>query len=400
MTTKRPSSSASKRVALIYDATRAYDLKVMTGVATYLQEGITWSIYIEESALQEQRLPDLASWRGDGIIANFDDPRVVRAVRASSLPVVAFGSGYGWYKPGFQIPYIFTNNGAIARLAADHLLDRGFRRFAYYGGVRSRINGWSIERESSFSERVGRRGYHCLVYRDRHPEGRGWTRSQSALEGWLASLPKPVGLLAENDRRARLVLEACRSAGLRVPDELAILGVDNDELLCQLTTPLLSSVEQGSKRIGYEAAELLDRLMSGAGEPLSNLVIDPVGVVVRGSTDILAVEDPNVAEALRFIAERTSGTIRTEDVAAAVGVSRSGLDAHFKRALGLTVSAAIRKHQMDLTFRLTSSTRLPLKQIAARAGFKSVQHMTRRFAETYGCPPAQYRRSLGRSGSL
>ncbi len=385
---------------MIYDATRAYDLKVMTGVAAYLQEGITWSVYIEETALEEQRLPDLAAWRGDGIIANFDDPRIVRAVRASSLPVVAFGSGYGWYDPEFRIPYIFTNNGAIARLAADHLLDRGFRRFAYYGGVRSRINGWSIERESAFSERISERGYHCLTYRDRHPEGRGWARSQAALERWLASLPKPVGLLAENDRRARLVLEACRSAGLGVPEELAVLGVDNDELLCQLTTPLLSSVEQGSMRIGYEAAELLERLMSGAAETRASLVVDPVGVVVRGSTDVLAVEDPEVAAALRFIAESTSEGVRTEEVASAVGISRSGLDAHFKRVLGLTVSAVIRKHQMDLTLRLISDTNLPLKQIAARAGFRSVQHMTKRFAETYGAPPAQYRRDRQRSRGL
>ncbi len=399
MTSKWP-SSGSRRVALIYDATRAYDLKVMTGVATYLQEGITWSIYIEETALQQQRLPDLATWHGDGIIANFDDPRVVRAVRASSLPVVAFGSGYGWYEPEFRIPYIFTNNGAVARLAADHLLDRGFRRFAYYGGVRSRINGWSIERESAFSERVTERGYGCLVYRDRHSEGRGWTRSQAALEAWLASLPKPIGLLAENDLRARLVLEACRSGGLRVPDELAVMGVDNDELLCRLTTPLLSSIEQGSKRIGYEAAELLDRLMSGNGQARSSRVIDPVGIVVRGSTDVLAVEDEQVAEALRFISATASRAIRTEDVAAAVGVSRSGLDAHFKRALGLTVSAVIRKHQMDVTLQLTSDTNLPLKQIAARAGFKSVQHMTKRFREAVGCPPAQYRRSVARYRKL
>ncbi|MEJ2146656.1 MAG: DNA-binding transcriptional regulator [Acidobacteriota bacterium] len=391
--------SGMRRVALIYDATRAYDLKVMTGVATYLREATPWSVYIEETALKEQRLPDLASWHGDGIIANFDDPRVVRAVRASSLPTVAFGSGYGWYEPKFRIPYIFTNNRAIAHLAADHFLDRGFRQFAYYGEVRSRINGWSAERESAFSERVAKRGYGCLVYRDRHPRGRGWTRSQGDLRNWLVTLPKPMGLLAENDRRARLVLEACRAAGIRVPEEVAVMGVDNDELLCQLTTPLLSSVEQGSKRIGFEAAELLDRLMSGSGQDRLSLVIDPEGIVVRGSTDILAVEDPQVADALRFITESTSGTIRTEDVAAAVGVSRSGLDTHFKSALGLTVSAAIRKHQMDLTLKLTSQTTLPLKQIAARAGFKSVQHMTKRFRETFGYPPAQYRRSVSRYGN-
>ena len=150
----RMTAPRMRRVALIYDATRAYDLKVMAGVAAYLRERVGWSVYIEETALKDQRLPVLASWHGDGIVANFDNPRVVRAVVRSRLPAVAFGSGYGWYDPKFLIPYLFTNNAAIARMAADHLLERGFRNFAYYGGVRTRINGWSVDRERAFSEHV------------------------------------------------------------------------------------------------------------------------------------------------------------------------------------------------------------------------------------------------------
>ncbi|MFB3827077.1 MAG: XylR family transcriptional regulator [Bryobacteraceae bacterium] len=392
--------SRPRRVALIYDATRAYDLKVMGGVAAYLREGAGWSVYIEETALKDQRLPALASWHGDGIIANFDNPRVVRAVLQSRLPAVAFGSGYGWYDPKFRIPYLFTNNGAIARIAADHLLDRGFRNFAYYGGVRTRINGWSVERERAFSEHVGNRGRECQVYRDRRQIGRNWASRQRALVRWLASLPKPVGLMAENDQRARLVLEGCRSAGLRAPEEVAVIGVDNDELLCQLSTPLLSSVEQGSLRIGYEAAAVLDRIMSGRKPRRTRMVIDPIGVMPRGSTDIFAVEDRKVAEAMRYVWERACDGIQARDVADAVGVSRSGLDAHFKRGLGRTVRAAIRDAQLQATVRLISDTTLSLKEIAGKTGFRSVQHMTTVFRQAFGNPPAEYRRTRFRLAAL
>jgi LacI family transcriptional regulator len=157
---------------------------------------------------------------------------VVRAVRASSLPTVAFGSRYGWYEPKSRVPYFFTNNQAIACAAADHLLDRGFRHIGFYGGVLTRINGWSLERECAYSAHVRQRGYHCVVYRDQHAGGQTCTRSQRALGGWLVSLPKPTGLMADNDHRARFLLDACRAVKLRVPDEVAVIGVDNDELLC------------------------------------------------------------------------------------------------------------------------------------------------------------------------
>jgi LacI family transcriptional regulator len=138
------------RIALIYDARSTYDLKVMEGVAAYLQEGRHYSVFIEENALKDQRLPDLRSWEGDGIIGNFDDPGIARRVTQARLPVVGFGGGYGWYVAGSAIPYFYTNNKAIATLTADHLLDRGFKHFAYCGYAKSPINGWSQERQDAF----------------------------------------------------------------------------------------------------------------------------------------------------------------------------------------------------------------------------------------------------------
>lgn len=384
-----------RQVALIYDARRAYDLKVMTGVAAYLQQTGKWNVYVEEDALKDQRLPDLHSWEGNGIIADFDDPSVAATVMKSRLPTVAFGSGYGWYKPKSTIPYFFTNNQAIARLAAGHFFERGFRHVAYCGYPRTAINGWSEEREEAFAKEVKKRGFDCHIYRGRGKTSRDWAANQHLLGVWLKSLPKPVGLMAANDNRARQVLEACRAIHMRVPEEVAVIGVDNDELLCQLSSPLLSSIEQGAKRIGYEAAALLDWMMRGKKPRKRHFVIDPGGIVMRRSTDILAIEDARVAQAMAFIREHACDSIKVPDVVDAVAISRSGLETRFKAALGRSLSKVIREVQLETAKGFVSDTNLALKEVAAKTGFKSVQHMTTLFHRVFGRPPAEYRRTAG-----
>ncbi|MBC7926847.1 MAG: DNA-binding transcriptional regulator [Bryobacteraceae bacterium] len=388
----------TRRVALIYDATTPYDLQVVRGVTAYIQQRAKWSVYIEESTLKDQRLPDLGSWGGDGIIADFDHPLVAAAVVRSKLPAVAFGSGYGWYAPKSQIPYFFTNNRAIARLGADHLLDKGFRHFAYCGYPKTPINGWSEEREREFAGRLKERNFLCEVYRGRHRNRRNWAHMQADLSVWLQSLPKPVGLMAANDNRARHVLEAARLSGLKVPAEVAVIGVDNDEMLCGLSSPLLTSIEQGAQRIGYKAAALLDRIMGGNAPARKHYVIDPVGIVSRLSTDVLSVNDSQIADAMTFIKEHACDGIKVPDVVTAVRASRSSLDARFKSALGRTLHTAIRDVQLEQARSLFLQSTLSPKEVAASTGFRSVQHMSSLFREAYGLPPAEYRRSVRMSG--
>jgi LacI family transcriptional regulator len=384
-------TSAVRKIALIYDARNTYDLKVMTGVAAYLQESASYNVYIEENALNDQRLPDLRSWGGDGIIADFDHPGVAKAVAQSNLPVIGFGSGYGWYVRGSSIPYFFSNNKAIATMAADHLLARGLRHFAYCGYSPTPINGWSKERETAIVRRIAERGFSCEVYRDCYKTTHQWTSVQRALGKWLGSLPKPLGVMAANDNRARHILEACRTFGLRVPQDVAVIGVDNDELLCLLSSPPLTSVEQGAKRLGYEAAELLDRLMRGKRSRQRSFVIDPTGIVIRQSTDVLAIDDHRVARAMTYIQEHALEGIKVPDVVEAAAVSRSGLETRFTKTLGFTIRAAIRQVQLERARRLISDTNLPLKQVASDTGFRSVQHMTTLFGRAFGRPPAKYR---------
>ena len=380
-----------RHVALIYNAALPYDCKVMTGVAAYLREGAPWNVYIEESALEEQRLPDLATWRGDGIIADFDDPRLARAVLRSGLPAVGFGGGYGWYNPDSGIPYCYTDNPAVARLAADHLLERGFRHFAFCGYPRTPINGWAADRQRAFGEYVAARGCDCSIYRGHHRGGRSWMELQTSLGEWLARLPKPAGLMAANDKRARQVLEVCRLRRIRVPEELAVIGVDNDEMLCSLSNPPLSSVEQGAKRIGYTAAQLLDRLMSGRRPRSTRIVVQPEACLTRQSTDVLAIHDSKVAEGVRLIREHACEGLTVRQVAAAVALSRSGLDVRFKAAIGCSVHSEIRAVQLRQARLLVAETNLALKEISARTGFKTIQHMTTLFARTFRVTPARYR---------
>ena len=384
-----------RRVALIYDARLTYDLKVMTGVAAYLQEGHHYSVYIEESALKDQRLPDLRSWSGDGIIADFDDPAVARLVMQSGLPAVAFGGGYGWYVEGSPIPYFYANNQAVARLAADHLLERGFKHFAFCGYARTAINGWSHERQEAFVAHVEAQGGRCAVFPDRQRPARQWAALQRAMGEWLRKLPKPLGVMAANDTRGRQVLEACRAHDLNVPDEVAVIGVDNDELLCRLSTPPMSSVEPGARRLGYAAAAHLDTIMQGRKPRRKHFVIDPTGVVTRQSTDMLAIDDQKVAQAMGFIREHACDGISVPQVVGAVAISRSGLETRFAKVLGYTIRSVIRRTQLERANHLVSETDMPLKQIASDTGFKSVQHMTTLFVKAFGDTPARRRRALG-----
>lgn len=382
----------SRRVALIYDAKLPYDVKVIEGVAAYLHaNGHCWNIFIEENALQDQRLPELGGWEGSGIIADFDDAKVARQVLRSGIPAVGFGSGFGWYNPSGRIPYFYSDNEEVACLAVEHLLERGFRHFAYYGYRKGPITGFSAARAEAFARRVRLAGGRLWTHLGPYADHRRWMLLQRQLRSWLESLPKPVGLMAANDKAARHVLEACRASGIRVPEEMAVVGVDNDEMLCRLCDPPLSSVEQGARRIGYQAAKLLEYIMSGRACSRQRHVVPPEGVVVRRSSEVIAVEDPNVRAALTFIREHARHAIKVVDVAAAAAASRSKLERDFQRVLRRTIHDEIRRARLEEVRRLVTTTRQPLKQIAAQSGFRTVQHMTEVFRRFVGVTPAAYR---------
>jgi LacI family transcriptional regulator len=396
---------AAPLVAVILDAARPYDRLIIAGVATFARERTQWSLYVEEDPLQ--KLPDLARWHGQGIIANFDDRRVATAIRGLGIPVVGVGGGYGWHEASSGIPYIYTDNQVIGRLGAEHLLACGFETLAFCGYPRTATSGWSEERSAAFAQACGRAKRPCHAFSGRHGNARRWADLQGELIRWLSQLPKPLGLMACNDVRARHVLDACRTLGLRVPHDVAVLGVDNDEMICELTDPPLSSIDQAARRIGYEAAATLDRLMQPAeeastgrgrrGQPhrsqagAQRIVVPPIGVVARASTDTLATSDPAVVETLHALRRTPWMRPAVEALAAAVGLSRTSLESRFKAAVGRSLHEEYIRLRLAATRRLITGSDLPLKTVAARTGFPSVQYMTTFLRRHTGLTPARLR---------
>jgi LacI family transcriptional regulator len=381
-----------RRIALVYDARSEFHLKVMGGVAAYFQDRRRFADKNESGALllQMHDMNESSSWQADGVVADLDDPRTVLAASRSGVPVVGFGDGSSTFSRNSEIPYLFTNNNAIGEMAAAHLLKQGLRQFAYVSLSGCPQDRWDKQREQAFAEYIAERGAEFSVCADR--EG-----GLFALGEWLKSLKKPVGVMAANDRRAKEVLECCRLFDFEIPREIAVIGVDNSDLLCRLSWPSLSSVERGASRIGYEAAALLNRMMAGERAPATEIAIEPTHVVVRESTTNLADIDPLVMRAVQFIESHYSKSIKVSDVVNAAGISESVLECRFVKTLGCTIYAAIREARLEHVRRLVSETEVPLKQIAPEAGFSSVQHMTTLFRKAFGQSPARYRRSVAKS---
>jgi LacI family transcriptional regulator len=390
-------------VVLVLDTANPYQRKIVRGVATYMHQAAHWSLHVVHDSPQRQlylrqdpleSLPDLRTWQVDGILAAFHSRRITRAIHAMKIPVVGIEPDFGWLDPSVRIPCFATDNHAIGRLGAEDLIARGFTRLAFCGIPRSRFTGWAGDRAAAFQECARQAGLPCSIFVGRHAEARQWSQVYRALLEWLESLEKPVGLMACYDIRARHVLEACRTLGLVVPEEVAVIGVDNDEMLCELSSPTLSSIEQGARNLGFQAAALLDRWMAGEEPPPVRHVVEPESLVTRRSSDTLAIEDADVANAVRFIRRHACEGIQVGDVVRSVGMSRSALETRFKTVMNRTIHAEIQRVQIEHARHLVATSDLPLKQIALRAGFRYVQYMTTVFRQHTGRTPAQYRKQL------
>ncbi len=389
---KPPQSASRKRlVALVMKSVQRYDRLILQGVAARVHETEVWSLYVEEDP--KLRLPDLTSPIWDGVIADLDDPKAAHAVESLTIPVVGIGGGYGWYDPDSNIPYLTTDNTTLGTRGAEHLLEQGFSRFGFLGMPPTRINGWSAERSRAFARRIEEAGFSSEVFVGSRDANQSWETVLEELIQWLQSLERPIGIMASNDSRARHLLEACHMAGIGVPEEVAILGVDNDEVMCELSHPPLSSIEQSSRRIGYEAAVALEQLFEGKAPPRCKK-ITPDEIVVRHSTDILAVENPLIARAVRFLRDHVDRPIRVQEVLDHLDVSRSTLDKQFRQTLGRTVHAQLQRIRIDRAKQLLSKTELPIREVSSRSGFEYLQYFSTIFRRKTGMTPAEYRRAM------
>ncbi|MFK7692044.1 substrate-binding domain-containing protein [Paenibacillus sp. HJGM_3] len=372
----------SRHVALLIETSNEYARGLLRGIRSYIREHKPWSLYMGEMSRDQADLSWLHGWSGDGIIARIENAEIADRVRELGLPAVDLSARR--LLP--ELPCVETDDEAIAKLAFSHLAEKGFTHFAYCGDGRF---AWSKQRQDHFIRIAAEAGSTCSVYEDGGTET--WSEERSHMAQWVQSLPKPAGIMACYDIMGQKLLESCRLAGVAVPDEVGIVGVDNDDLLCNLSDPPLSSVMPNTHETGYRAASLLDRMMAGEQWEASTVRVPPIDIVARLSTDVIAVDDRLVAEAVRLIREHLYEDMNVDALFRRFEVSRRSLESRFVRSLGRTPHAVIMEMKVKLIKQFLSGTDLTLPKIAERIGFKNAEYMSVLFKRETGLTPNAYR---------
>jgi LacI family transcriptional regulator len=380
------------QVALLIETSTAYGRAILKGISQYICEHEPWNVYFEQRSLQDPPPLWLDQWGGDGIISRASTPGSARRVLRTGIPIVDLNDQV----TNLGLPQIHSDHAAIARMAAAHLMDRGFRHFAYFGFP---VFEWSVRRSEAFAHCVRAAGFtfHENPISSRASWGHqqaSWQEEIRGVAAWVKKLPKPLGMFAGNDTRGKQLLDSCRLARVAVPEEVAVIGVDNEVLACEMALPPLSSVIPDAFRVGYEGAAMLAQLMKGRPAPERMQYIPPLGVATRQSTDVTAIQDPRVASAMCFIREHACERIDVEDVVDHVLVSRTVLQHLFRQVLDKTILDAITDVRIQRVKQLLVETNMPLTAIAQRAGFSYDSYMSILFKQKTGRTPSSYRRDF------
>jgi LacI family transcriptional regulator len=380
-------------VALLVETSIVSGREILKGIGRFLREGHPWTVVHEPRNLLDPAPPWIRQWQGDGIIARVSSPEMATMLKRAGLPVVDV---LGLLK-GAPFPLVHVHDGAIAELAAQHLLAQRPASLGYYGMAGE---NWSEQRRDAFSAAVQRSGRHPHLLEVARRE-RFTAKSQKALAGWLRALPKRAGVMVCNDELANDLLQVCRREGIRVPGEIAVIGVDDDDALCSIACPPLSSIRAAHAEVGYEAAQLLGRLMQRRGRSASvkPVRITPGEVMVRQSSEQGEVADPQLRKALNCIEERGCLGLSVDEVAVVSGLSRSVLQRRFRAHVGETVHEAIQSRRLREGCQLLMETSLPLVEVAERAGFPHAEYFSTVFRSKMGCTPRRYRMAVRRETS-
>lgn len=373
------------RVALLIETSNGYGRGLLKGISHYIREHEQWLVYLCDQDWGSSPGFALRRWKGDGIIARIETPAIAAALRGVKIPIVDVSSSRLMPK----LPWFENDYHAIAKLALEHFTARGFKRLAFCGDRRYQWARWIRDH---FTGIVREAGHACYVIEPKRHSALGNEIEMQEITAWVKSLPKPIGLLACNDFAGRGVLEACRIASIQVPDEIAVLGQDNDEVFCELSAPPLSSIQQNSARVGYEAAAGLARLMRGEALGNEGVLVPPSGIVTRQSTDVLAIEDRSVVQAVRFIREHACEGINVKDVLKALPQSRRLMESKFRKVLGHTPHDEILNIQLAKVKLLLVESDHSMESIAERTGFNYVEYLSVAFKRVFGMPPSEYRK--------
>ncbi|RIK80717.1 MAG: hypothetical protein DCC67_08985 [Planctomycetota bacterium] len=380
-----------RRVALLIDTSTSWGTRLIKGINLFAQQARNWLIHVEPRGRYEHlHIPH--GWQGDGVIARINSPALAEEIAAAGLPAV----DVSWYRyEGPRIARCTVDDQLTGRMAAEYFLSNGFRQFAYCGPIDR--PGYHDGLAEAFSRSLGAAGYACRRY-VQPPADAGpppWDAHLSSLVEWLQSLPRATALLAWGATRGRQVTEACHYAGVPVPDHVAVLGGEYDDLMSNISTPPLSTVDQPAEQVGYAAAQLLERMMAGRKPPAEPVLFPPSRVVVRHSTDTLAVDDPLVREALELIRRKAASGMYVADVARALLVARRTLEQRFIRTIGRTPAAEIRRVRIEEAKRLLIESSCSVAQVARAAGFAQQDLFSRTFRRCVGASPSEFRKYHG-----
>jgi LacI family transcriptional regulator len=383
----------SPSVAVLVDTSTGWGRRLITGVVNYATNRPSpWHVLLEARSHSDPiSLPP--EWNGDGVIARIASPQVAKYLKSLGKPVVNISS---IQIPGTDFPRVTLDLDALAELAVNHFVDRGYQQFAYVGPSRL-----AYERElmHKFNQAVAKLGATCHThdYRPKLSSSENWGRKRSELGDWLEQLPKPIGLLSWVTSSGLHVLDVCRNRGIAVPDDIAVLASDEDDLLCSAASPPLSGALVPSEQIGASAAFILDQLMSGQTPDQTEIKYKPVNVVERRSTEALAIQDPLLTQAVAFIRQHAYKPMQVDDVLRVVPISRRSLERLFKQTFGRTPLEEIQRLRLARSRELLVRTDMSIADVAERSGFGTQTYFTQIFKRAFSLTPLRYRaQSRGR----
>ncbi|ARN56954.1 DNA-binding transcriptional regulator [Sedimentisphaera salicampi] len=371
----------TKRIALLIETSTSYGRALIRGILQYANVAASWVFYNEPRGIADA-LPNLSGENLDGIIMR-DTAENMKLLNYNLPTVVSIR-----YENKVEgVPNIVSDCEAIGKMAADFLMERNYSNFAYCG---FEDMPWSVQRREAFIKNLP--DYKKIsTYQDRSGSLDYESKLQRLAE-WLISLPKPAALMACNDVRGASIIEACKLAGVRIPQELSILGVNNDDMICEMVSPELSSISLNITKAGYEAARTLDRLIKTGQSPTDFITVEPERVISRASTDIKAIHDKDLAAALHFISQHSRENIQVSDVAEAVCVNRRSLERRFRRILNRSVYDEIKRVRTNLMKKMLTETDMPVAEIAYTMGFDDANHISRYFKLQTGISPLKFRK--------
>jgi LacI family transcriptional regulator len=375
------------RVAILIETSRVYGRELIEGIVQYVHEHGPWSIQFEERGLEDPPPQWLRGWNGDGIITRTATPALARAIRRTGRPAVELLRNDRFSGD------VESDHDAVGRLAAEHFIQRGLETFGFFAFGEA---AWVRMRREGYIRALAALGHGCFQYRP--PRHRSvilphWDECQQGrVARWLGDLPTPVGIFCAGDVHAMHLIKVCNTCGIAVPERVAVIGVDNDAVICNVTNPPLSSVDLDTRRIGYEAAVLLDRRMKGQSLNSRLHVVPPSHIVTRQSTDVMAISDPDVAEALRLIRENAHRRIRASDVIAKIGLSRRTLERRFEHHLHRSLKAEILRVQIGNAKLLLSRSNLPVEAVGKQCGFPRFKYFGQVFRRETGVTPREFRK--------